>query len=94
MKYSYNKKFKCITCEPNCAEECLQSIWEIGFDYDGYENDIKGLRYLVDELVELAVKGRDYIIDGKVTIEDVEGEQEASWIQAQRDAKEDRKNEV
>lgn len=94
MKYSYNKKFKGIVCEPNCAEECFQSIWEIGVDYDGYENDIKGLRSLVDELVELAIKGRDYIIDDKVTIEDIEEEQEVSWTQAQKEAREDKENEI
>lgn len=35
-------------------DEYLKLIIDIGYDYDGYENDIDGLRYLIQEMCEYA----------------------------------------
>lgn len=35
----------------------LQLIYDLSIDYDGYENDIEGLRCLVDELRRFARMG-------------------------------------
>ena len=37
--------------------EILDQIYFLGFDYDGWRNDIEGLRNLIDEIVELAEYG-------------------------------------
>lgn len=55
-------------CEPDCAEEWLWSIWAIGCDYDGC-NDVDSLKGLVDELVEMAQKGRECLRAGRIFIE-------------------------
>lgn len=38
--------------KPNCTEEWLQLIWDIGHDYDGC-NTVDGLKELIDELMEM-----------------------------------------
>ena len=39
-------------------DEWCDRIWEIGTDYDGYGNDLEGLRKLVDELIEYSNKAK------------------------------------
>lgn len=65
MKYWYDKEFKGIVCEPNCAEEWLWHLWAIGVDYDGC-NTVKSLQELIDELVEMALKARECLHGGKL----------------------------
>lgn len=71
MKYWIDEKSGCRMCEPNCVDEWLSDIWAIGYDYDGY-NDVKNLKELIDELVEMSQKARDCLYDGKLFAEDVE----------------------
>jgi hypothetical protein len=65
MKYWYDKDFKGIVCEPNCADEWLWHIWAIGVDYDGCHN-VEDLKGLVDELVDMANKARECLYGGKL----------------------------
>lgn len=71
MKYWIDEKSGCKMYEPNCVDEWLFHIWAIGCDYDGY-NDVKNLKELIDELVEMSQKARDCLHDGKLFAEDVE----------------------
>ena len=57
----------------------MRLIWEIGFDYDGY-NDPENLKGLIDELIEYSKNARQCLIDGKI-FEDKE-ESEKSWFAA------------
>ena len=45
-------------CEPDCVDEWLRSIWNIGVDYDGC-NEVCSLKCLVDELVNMANEARE-----------------------------------
>lgn len=65
MKYWYDKEFKGIVCEPNCAEEWLGLICDVAFDYDGCRT-VESLYGLVDELVEMTKKAYDCLYDGKI----------------------------
>lgn len=65
MKYWYDKEFKGVVCEPNCADEWLWQLWAIGLDYDGC-NSVKSLQELVDELVDMAIKARECLHEGKL----------------------------
>lgn len=71
MKYWIDEKSGCKMCEPHCVDEWLFNIWAIGCDYDGY-NDVKNLKELIDELVEMSQKARDCLHDGKLFTEDTE----------------------
>ena len=65
MKYWYDKDFKGIVCEPNCADEWLELLHDIGFDYDGC-GTVESLKSLVDELVEMSINARQCLHDGKL----------------------------
>ena len=65
MKYWIDKQTGCKMCEPNCVDEWLQFIWEIGCDYDGY-NDVNNLKQLVDELVDASVQARECLHKGEL----------------------------
>ena len=84
MKYWYDKEFKGIVCEPNCADEWLWQLWAVGLDYDGCSS-VKSLQELVDELVDMALKARECLHEGKL-FEDKE-ESNKSY----QEAKEERK---
>lgn len=71
MKYRYDKQFKGIFCSPNSADEWMELIRDIGFDYDGC-NTVESLKGLVDELVEMSVEARKCLHDGKLFYDEVE----------------------
>lgn len=48
-KDEYKRKLK-------IKDEYLKLIIDIGYDYDGYDNDNEGLRSIIDELVDYARK--------------------------------------
>lgn len=52
-------------CEPNSAETCLQSIYELAIDYDGYR-DADNLMDLIDEMKDIAVKGLTFLHQGQI----------------------------
>ena len=65
MKYWYNKDIKGVVCEPNSVDEWMRHIWEVGLDYDGC-NTVKSLQELIDELIEMSVKARECLYNGKL----------------------------
>ena len=56
-------------CEPDCCDEWLELIWQIGYDYDGYHK-AEDLKDIIDELVEISKKARACLHDGKLFVED------------------------
>ena len=65
MKHWYDKEFGAIICEPDSADELLWHIWAIGVDYDGCHS-AEDLKSLIDELVDMALKARECLYDGKI----------------------------
>jgi hypothetical protein len=65
MRYWYDKEFECIVCEPNCVDEWLELIWQVGVDYDGC-NSVESLKELIDELIEMSQNARYCLEDGKL----------------------------
>ena len=54
------------TCaEPDCADEWLELIYDIGIGYDGMHT-VKGLQELIDEMMEMAKKARVCLREGKL----------------------------
>ena len=82
MKYWYDKEFKGIVCEPNCAEEWLGLICEVAMGYDGCTT-VESLEGLVDELVDMTKKAYYCLHDGKI-FEDKE-ERARSCEEAQKE---------
>lgn len=65
MRFWIDEETDCKMCEPDCADEWMRMIWEIGCDYDGYETP-EGLKRLIDEMVEISFKARDCLREGKL----------------------------
>lgn len=65
MRIWIDSETGCKMCEPNCADEWLQFIWEIGWDYDGYTK-ASDLRDLIDELISMSQKARDCLRQGLI----------------------------
>lgn len=84
MKYWYDKEHKAIICEPTCADEWLELLWEIALDYDGC-NTVESLQELVDELVEISKNARTCLYEDKI-FEDKE-ESECSYKEAHEERK-------
>ena len=57
MRFWKDKQTGCNMCEPNCADEWLEFIWQVGYDYDGYHS-AEDLKSLIDELIEMSQKAR------------------------------------
>jgi hypothetical protein len=65
MKRVYDEKLKTWFSEPDCVDEWLELIWDIGVDYDG-GNSVKHLKDLVDELVEMSKEARKCLRENKL----------------------------
>lgn len=65
MKYWYDKEFKGVICEPNCAEEWLGLICDVAIGYDGCTT-VDSLEGLVDEMVEMTKKAYYCLYDGNI----------------------------
>jgi hypothetical protein len=65
MKYWYDKEFGGIICEPNCADEWMRYIWEVGLGYDGCHT-VESLKGLVDELIEFSINARKCLSEDKI----------------------------
>ena len=57
--------------EIKVLRDVLQSIIDIGFDYDGYGNSLEGCKSLIDEFVSMSKdalngKGITYLSNGKI----------------------------
>lgn len=89
MKYWYDKEFKGIVCEPNCVDEWLEMIWQVGVDYDGC-NSVESLKGLVDELIEMSQKARYCLEDDKLFTDKKDSEKSylAAKVELEKDIKE------
>lgn len=65
MKYWIDEHTGCKMCEPNCVDEWLQFIWDIGCDYDGCR-DANSLKQLIDELVDASIQARECLHKGEL----------------------------
>lgn len=65
MEYRYDKVYKGVVCQPNCADEWLELIWEVGIGYDGCYT-AQSLMELVDELIDYSKKARKCLYDGNL----------------------------
>lgn len=70
MKYWKDERTDCCMCEPNCADEWLESIWQVGCDYDGCHS-AEDLKSLIDELIEMSQKARDCLNNGILFPKDI-----------------------
>jgi hypothetical protein len=65
MKFWYDKEFKGVVCEPNCADEWLELLWDVALDYDGC-GTVDSLKELIDELVDMSNKARKCLHNGEL----------------------------
>jgi hypothetical protein len=65
MKRVYDEKLNIYFDEPECVDEWLELMWDIGCDYDGYDS-VRGLKYLIDELVEMSKEARKCLRENKL----------------------------
>ena len=86
MKYWYDKVYKGVVGTPNCADEWLELISDVGLDYDGCRT-LKSLMETVDELIEYSKNARDCLRNGKI-FEDKE-ERERSYLEAKKEQERD-----
>lgn len=64
MKKAYDYKFG-TSYEPDCADEWLELIHDIAYDYDGCRT-IEGFKSLIDEIVDYANKARICLHSGDI----------------------------
>lgn len=83
MKYWYDKEFKGVVCKPDCADEWMRHIWEVGCGYDGC-NTVESLKGLVDELIEYSHNARECLYDGKIFEDKEESEKSCKAAQEER----------
>ena len=86
MKYWYDKERKGVVCLPDSADEWMELIQAIAFDYDGC-NTVESLKDLVDEIVEMVGNARACLADDKIFEDEVESE--ASLIEAHAERERD-----
>lgn len=51
---------------PEYVDEYLSMIWAIGYDYDGFETSVEGLKSVIDDIVELSSQARIALSNGKL----------------------------
>jgi mannose/cellobiose epimerase-like protein (N-acyl-D-glucosamine 2-epimerase family) len=86
MRYWYDKEFKGVICEPDSADEWMELIQDIAWNYDNC-NTVESLKELIDEMVEMTSMARSCLIEGKV-FEDKE-ESERCLIEAHAERERD-----
>ena len=84
MRYWYDKEYKGIVCEPNCADEWLELLYDIGLDYDGC-GTVESLKDLVDELMKMSTNARTCLYEGKIFADKEESAK--SYEEAQEERK-------
>ena len=84
MRYWYDNEFKGIVCEPDCVDEWLELIWEVGVDYDGCHS-VESLKGLVDELLDMAGKARHCLENGKLFTDKEESEKSSLAAREERE---------
>lgn len=66
MKRVYDEKLKTWFAEPDCVDEWLELIWDIGCDYDGCGGSVEDLKHLVDELVDMSKEARKCLRENRL----------------------------
>lgn len=84
MKYWYDKTFRGVICEPDCADEWIDLIWQVGCDYDGC-NTIESLKRLIDELIKYSINAGKCLRDGKIFTDEAESEKSYFAAHFERD---------
>lgn len=69
MKKIYNKELQTTYYEPDCVEEWLELIYDIGYDCNGH-NTVDGLKVLIGELMDMVLRACNCLRDGKVYVDD------------------------
>lgn len=87
-KYQYDSRFKGLVWNPDSADEWLEIIVGIGFDYDGC-NTVESLKGLVDTLVEMSQKARECLRSEKIFYDEEEEEKSREKAIAERKRCED-----
>lgn len=68
MRKIYIEELKTECYEPDCVEEWLELICDIGCDYDGC-GTVDSLKGLVDELVEMVYRARKCLKNGDIYVD-------------------------
>lgn len=84
MKYWYDKEFKGIVCAPNCADEWMEFIQDIGWNYDGC-NTVESLKELIDEMIDAAGWARFCLNEGKIFEDKIESEKSKMTARAEQE---------
>lgn len=67
---TWTDEFGTIFAEPDCADEWLELIYDIGIGYDGIHT-VKGLQELIDEMMEMTKKARVCLRERLITNDDL-----------------------
>lgn len=68
MRKIYDEELKINFYEPDCVEEWLELIWDIGADYDGCYT-VESLQSLIDEQMEMVSRARRCLRDGAIYVD-------------------------
>ena len=82
-KLRYDERFKGIFWSPDSADEWMELIRDVGFDYDGCDT-VGSLKCLVDELVVMSQKARECLKEGKIFCDEEEEERSREEAIAER----------
>lgn len=65
MKKIYDEELNIIGYEPDCVEEWLELIYEIGYDCNGH-NTVDGLKTLIGELMDMILRANRCLRNGDI----------------------------
>lgn len=65
MRYWKDERTGLNCCEPDCADEWMELIWQLGSDYDGCDG-ADDLKHLIDHLVNYSQNARQCLKEGRV----------------------------
>lgn len=84
MRYRYDKEFKGVVCEPDSADEWMEFIQDIGWNYDGC-NTVESLKELIDEMLDAAGWARSCLNAGKIFEDKIESEKSKMAARAEQE---------
>ena len=65
MKRIYNEELQKTYYEPDCVEEWIELIYEIGYDCDRYET-VDDFKTLIGDLLEMVLRAGKCLRDGDI----------------------------
>lgn len=84
MRYRYDKEFDGIICTPNCADEWMELIQDIAWNYDNC-NSVESLKELIDEMVDAAGWARSCLDAGKIFVDIMEANKSREAAEKERE---------